>query len=211
MSGIAESCIDLRCGVEHLSPVGDLLHSDEFDSKSFVRNFIAWWYSYFAYDSGNTGTNVSGVSVPLVPAYYRNSGRNMGGTDGLYFVAGAGDASCGIVVGSGSEEPSANDYALNSKITHGTSTGELMYGMVVDVNPASTPMLAKYSRSFVNEGVASVPVREVGIIASTVQYYYNGSVELSAQRVLIVRDVLDPVVVMNPGDIVNFYYTINME
>ena len=71
----------------------------------------------------------------------------------------------GIVVGTGSTEPTRNDYNLESKIPHGTGLGQLYY---YECNVEFGNDYVQAYRAFENQSGEDITIREVGLIA---QYY----------------------------------------
>lgn len=112
----------------------------------------------------------------------------------MAFSSGDNDDSYGIVVGSGSTPVSPDDYALASKIPHGTGAGQIDYNThTVTSSYSDTSSYIEISRSFTNRSGSDIIVREVGLIARSYHTYRNVDI-----RVLVARDVLtNPIVVPN--------------
>lgn len=85
----------------------------------------------------------------------------------LSLVAGAGDANYGVWVGTGTNPVSINDVTLQSKIAHGTGTGQLVYGATSVGVPVVVGSKAVFyvSRTFTNNSGADITVNEVGLVA----------------------------------------------
>jgi hypothetical protein len=104
-------------------------------------------------------------------------------------LAPSGNDSYGIIVGSGTTPFSMNQYALASKIPHGTGSGQLSYGpssfddFGVDTSVSPPVYRFRLVRSFSNASTSNVTINEVGLAVSqtvgNTSYYY-----------LIARDVL---------------------
>jgi len=84
-------------------------------------------------------------------------------------IAGASGADTrGLVVGTGTNAVTIADYALQTKIAHGISAGQLQYGSHTFIAPVTTGSNNDWyaSRSFTNGSGGSITVNEIGI------YYY---------------------------------------
>jgi len=162
-------------------------------SKSFVQNF-AITYIAFMTNTTQKVTQTDGITASIVPSL---SAEAVYFTPSLSFAAGDNDDTNGIWVGSGSTPVSPTDYKLESKIPHGTSTGQLDYDpQTVTASYGTSTSYVEIVRSFVNRSGADVIVREVGIVA----YHYTKTQAgvTSQARELIARDVLpNPILVPN--------------
>jgi len=162
----------------------------EREAHSFVENFIRILRSILG-DVNETGVKVDGSSVTI----YR--------TDELSdyrVIAGAGDDSFGIVVGTGTTPPAPDDHSLESKIPHGTSAGQLDYGAtgVSTVAVRDNSIFIYIDRTFTNLSGADIDISEVGLITYT------------AKWLLLARDVFSPPVTVADGAAVTIRYTIKV-
>jgi len=180
------------------------------ESKSFLKNFGI----VLAGMLKNTGagdarkfvvvTNTAGASANV---YVEDSF----GTDVRYFgvmgfYAGDNDDSYGILVGSGSTPVSPSDYALASKIPHGTGSGQLDYDTHnVLSGYGDTSGYVEIYRSFVNKSGGDVVVREVGLVARSI----DGAVP-SDVRYLIARDLLPSPITVKPLGSLTVKYRISL-
>jgi len=84
---------------------------------------------------------------------------------------------------------SKNDYSLGSKISHGTGSGQLLYGASTfeTVTDTDTTSYFRITRVFTNNSGASVTVKEIGIVI--MHSIVSDSTSYTAYF-LIVRDVL---------------------
>ena len=163
-------------------------------SKSFLRNFGLVLAGMLKNNGdGSTTKNISGVidttgasQSVVVEAY---NGSTVTWFKVMSMLSGDNDDSYGIIVGSGSDPVSPTDYKLASKISHGTSTGQLDYETHSVVSSYSdTSSYVEFSRTFVNKTSSDIIVREVGIVA----------LNISNVRYLVVRDVLPAPVKVKP-------------
>jgi hypothetical protein len=179
-------------------------------TKSFLKNFG----SVLAGMLKNTGagdaakyasvTNTAGASAnAIVEDYVTYTGWSFGP---MTFNAGDNDDSYGIQVGSGSDPVSYNDYKLASKISHGTSTGQLDYETQSVVSSYSdTSSYIEISRSFINKTSSDVIVREVGLVARS--WDTGRGVDT---KFLVVRDVLPAPVKVKPLGSLTVRYRVSL-
>ena len=114
-------------------------------------------------------------------------------------MAGAGDDTFGIVVGTGDTPVTADDYNLASKIAHGTGAGQLSYGAVTLYDPFVSDYTVKQriARSFTNNSGADITVKEIGLIVKT---------SVDNYLVMIIRDVITPLTIPDGGKSMIRYY-----
>jgi len=115
----------------------------------------------------------------------------------LRALAGADDI--GIVVGSGTTEPTRNDYNLESQIPHGTGTGQLYY---YECNVDFGDDYVQACRTFENQSGADITINEVGLIAQ----YYDYDLTASAYA-LIARSLFT--LTIPAGGSATIYYKIS--
>jgi VIT1/CCC1 family predicted Fe2+/Mn2+ transporter len=160
---------------------------------------------------GSTGKTISGVldmtgasKSVVVEAYH---GVTTTTFKVMSMMAGDNDDSYGILVGSGSDPVSPTDYRLASKISHGTSMGQLDYETHSVVSSYSdTSSYVEFSRAFVNKTSSDIIVREVGIAAHS----YSSVVGPVDTKYLIVRDVLPAPVKVKPLGSLTVRYRISL-
>jgi hypothetical protein len=132
---------------------GKLLKKWVQEGRSWVKWFLFLLYIYMA-QSSFTITKTDGSSVSQSPAVGM-----------LSIAAGWGSDTAGIVVGTSDLAWSIEQYKLDSKISHGNGSGQLLYGVttVDDVTPMTNGYRIFVSRVFNNNSGSSVIVKEVGI------------------------------------------------
>lgn len=121
---------------------------------------------------------------------------------GCSMLAPAGVDSYGIVVGTGTTNPSLDDYNLESKIPHGTESGQLSYGDTTkyDYSESGSVVVDQgCQRSFDNNSGADITVNEIGLIAT---------INIGGQNVnvLLMRDVISATTIPNGGRLTVKYY-----
>ncbi len=149
-------------------------------SKSFVRQFLELLWIQAGQINENLLYELRDTSNVLenVAAIVRILAAN----------ALAGDATFGIVVGTGAVAPTINDYALGTLIPHGIGVGppvQLQYSAVVFAVPVSDATTSQFTitRDFANgSGVAAI-VNEIGLYVKGYRYDTN-------YYFLAIRDVI---------------------
>ena len=178
---------------------GKVIEHRREESKSLVKNFLLLLNAAFkldyssVVDTGGTARNAS------ARCYWHVSWCNGGGGytvtyyTGWTVLAGEGDDTFGIVVGTGDTPVTADDYNLESKIAHGTGAGQLSYGavtlydpVVVDANKVKQQII----RSFTNNSGADITVKEIGLIVKTSHDNY---------LVMVIRDIITATTVPDGG------------
>jgi hypothetical protein len=184
---------------------GERIYRLETRSKSFLQNFAKVFTKMLESVASAYGNYVSATVVDTTGAssaanteWYAGSANDGGGTP-MGMSAPDNDDSYGVVVGSSSTPVSPTDYALATKIAHGTGAGQLDYGpATVASSYGTTSSYAEIARTFLNASGSDVTVREVGIIARSYWKTYGGVA--NNVKYLIARDILpSPVKVPNLG------------
>ncbi len=170
-----ELSVALMCEVFKYDPVAKRIKEKIYknDLDPLMTFIIDAWYGRHSNQSVTIkNTSGSNYSYPT-PDYFYSSG---------YF--GVGDDVHGIVVGSGTGAPSYSDYALGTKILHGTTSGKLYYydctwNTYGFTSPTKKRQLV-WQRQFKNGSGADLTVNEIG-------YYYVGNY---IQTFMFCRDVI---------------------
>lgn len=120
-------------------------------------------------------------------------------------LAPAGEDNYGILVGSGSTAFDVDQYKLDSKISHGTGSGQLSYGEQSIVDYSSSH--EQWQRSFDNNSGGDITVYEIGMACKTSKLY-DGTPEI--HYILLARDVITATTVPNGGRLtVKYTFRIN--
>lgn len=156
-------------------------------SRSYVIQFLRWLFQVNRGASDVAVTDTGGVSrtIGLVNPAYDNIG---------YVMAGAGDDTFGIQVGTGTATPTNTDYSLQSKITNGTGPGQLVYGSQQATDPAITAagnVDFLLTRDFTNGSGATITVKEIGVVIRVRDKDGYFRFFLILRDVVTPRDVLD--------------------
>jgi len=172
--------------VRIINPKGRLVKEHRFKSRSFLLNYAKIMGAILGMRS-DTAKNEAGVET-AVYGYCPT-----GGADTSFKAevkAGEGDDSYGIVIGLSDTPVSIEDYALGSKITHGTGTNQMEYKTCSVSSVSYTPDWARViiSRDFLNLSKADIEVKEIGLMIHN--YVLQTSSVLADFKGLILRDVL---------------------
>jgi hypothetical protein len=146
-------------------------------SRSFVQQWIQGMRALLTYANE---ANVRNTANALVNHSYA----------GMYIKAALGDATLGVVLGTGDTPVTISDYKLETQIAHGNGAGQLYHAiMVFDAfEVVGSTARFKSKRLFSNNSGNTITVKESGLYGS----------DTSANRFCYVRDVL-----ASPQDILN--------
>lgn len=155
-------------------------------SKSFVRQFLQLLWIKCQLLDGSSAPSIV-VSTLGDVSSVRNSSYLLAAN------AAVNDDDYGILVGSGSTAPALGDYALETKIDHGTGAGQLQYSAVTFGAPTSDATTSQFTitRDFANASGGDVVVRELGLAVWALMATYADTYHL------VIRDVITPLTVPN--------------
>ena len=159
-------------------------------AHSFVGNFIRCLAVQFA--SGKEAiTDVGGNAVNPYP-YQSN----------LKAGAASGDDNFGIQVGTGTNAVSINDNALQTKIVHGTATGQLQYGGVTfgATSCDTSKCECTITRDFANGSGGDITVNELGLVLQMI--------DVTSKNILVARDVVSGGIAVANGQTLTVNYKI---
>ena len=183
------------------------------EAKCFVRNFLRMMRYLFR---NGFVLNCNNWVLPpplyedirnLSGAIVQTSGRFLTGGSNPYpfsyagaFVAdgAAGDAGKGIVMGTDATPVTNDDYKLGAIIPHGTGAGQMSYDAVAfaPMSIAGNVLTIPISRMIANNTANPITFNEIGL------YTVGGA------SMMILRDVISPAVVINPGEATLIAYRI---
>jgi len=124
-------------------------------SRSFVRQFLELLFMQFQAMPYNDNIVIRNTSNVLVDVAATN----------LTFAceANAADDSYGIVVGTGTNTPTINDYALQTQIAHGVGTTQMQYGDVAFGLPTNDASMSQMTVTRDFAANANITVYEIGL------------------------------------------------
>jgi len=188
---------DLELELEIRDRNGKIIHKETRKAESFVQNFLNFLAGCLA-KQDRSPWDVNNVAQLISPYISPASGVDVE-MEIMNVLAGDGEDAYGIVVGSGTTSPGATDYNLESKITHGVSSGQLQYGAVEleAFGLTDNTTYLQFKRVFTNGSGADVTVNEIGLIAKW--YRKVGTDEQGPYYFLLIRDVLASSVIVPDG------------
>ena len=136
---------------------GQLKNFTRHEANSFPRYIVDQIYAFLsgaAYTNGGLDTGGSTRTLAFGP------------NPAMSALGAAGDATMGIVVGTGTNAVTIADRSLQTLIAHGTGAGQLSYGTVTFPQaPTVTGSTKNFTmqRTFTNNSAGSITVNEVGI------------------------------------------------
>jgi hypothetical protein len=160
---------------------GKLLEKRKFPSHTYVVPFFTLLDAHFAVRD-MVITKIDGTSAAT------SIGNTYAAWD-FQVNAGYGDTSKGIVIGTSDFPYSPTQYKLQSIISHGSSSGQMLYSVQTIDQPqmVTDGYRLVLSRVFTNVSGASITVKEIGVYMTA---YNVGSL-------MMARDVITPVIVAN--------------
>jgi len=194
--------------VEVRGPDGKVVQRGKCEMRSFLNNLLrifeglmkAIGGAALTYSGTVASTTViapDGTSKTVWTEWYApdtaTSYFYAGGTP-MALKAGDNDDSYGIIVGSGTISVALDQYSLASKISHGTSAGQLDYDPMtvedlgLDTSVSPPVYRFRFIRTFKNLSGGSININEVGLAARS---YWKDYVYIRQDvKYLIARDVL---------------------
>jgi len=183
--------------IELYDKSGDLLFKQKKPVRSFLYN---WTKALYGLSYGDCQSQAATL-------------KDTGGTDRAYpnlynenrpvfrFTSVEGETTFGILVGNGTTEVTLDDYNLASKIAHGTGAGQLYYyeTNTHHYTDSDRSYLEVY-RLLLNKSSSNVTVSEVGLA------FYEMDVSGSTYFFLILRDLVDPAVTVEPAQTLQVKY-----
>jgi len=179
---------------------GKLISKHRQPCRSLLANFIRMLGAMLSAKGGYTGTvggtkascsvkKYDGTEGTAYTEWYTTTYTYGGGTP-MGAKAPDDDDSYGIMVGSGTKTVEIDDYSLESKISHGTGSGQLDYDThTISISEEAGQVKVEITRTFKNVSGTTVTVSEVGL---GVRNYWKQSTGVAKDlKFLIVRDVLD--------------------
>jgi len=159
------------------------------ESKSFVKAFIQI-----------LALNIGSLTISIIDT--GNIVRTMTATRTCDMTGSANLSTKGLVVGSGLNAVTINDYQLQTKIAHGITAGTLQYGASTVALPSFTTTTGTIivTRVFSNGSGNTITINEIGIYA-----FCNNS----SRYFCVARDIPTPIVLAN-GEQLTLNYTIGV-
>jgi len=178
---------------------GTVRERREMKSESFVRQFldllivqmegVPWVQPLDVRDTGNVLRQVTSGKVT--------------------FAANAltGDATFGIVAGTGNTAPTIVDYALQTQVAHGVGASQLQYGNVAYGLPASDATTSSFTitRNFANASGNPITVNEIGLYVKAQEGRFDAGAR-QTRIFMTIRDVLAGGIAVPNGETLTVNY-----
>jgi len=191
---------------------GRLIKKGRGKSHSWLKIVLLMLKGEFATRYAETVGN-GNESIPDQDGNLRNYPFHSGSGYGTYFMnwsalGDTGDINQGIAIGSDDTPNDVNQFGLNSKIAHGSESGQLLYGaMTVEspTNPSGGIWQFRAIRTFTNNSGADVIVKEVGFIVRKFDAAHSG------RSWCLIRDVLDSPITIPDGASFTWRYIFQLQ
>jgi len=197
--------------IEVKDKTGKLLRHYQTPARSWLKAFIVILKGEFATRHG-AAYGQGNVSVVDETGTARGFPRAAGGQPFDYQMnlstsGDAGDVSQGIIVGTSDTPNTLTTYALGGKISHGTGSGQLLYGVetLEDVtNPSGNDLQFRITRTFTNNSGSTITVKEVGLLVK------KHDTSAASRSWLVARDVLPSAVDVPDGATLTIRYVVKI-
>lgn len=170
---------------------GKVIKKRSFRSQSYVLAMLDILYEQMV----NVAMNITdtGGTARSVGAHLNN----------FMVQTNANDSANGLVVGTGTVAVAITDTKLGTQITHGSTSGLLLYGAVTITAPATSGSTRSYTiiRTFTNNSGATITVKECGIYVMALAATY---------KFCAVRDLISGGQAVLNGQALTITYTIGV-
>jgi hypothetical protein len=154
--------VNVQVETEIRSKDGKLIKKSKQEAHSLLKNFACFLYALFGATS-ITRQNTGGGSG----TFYGSRTPGISGENSpMKCNAPSGTDAFGIQVGTSNTTVTRDDYRLGSKISHGSSAGQLAYGSMTVETVDGTPPASRFRliRVFSNNTSDTITVREIGLV-----------------------------------------------
>ena len=197
---------------------GNIVQKGRHEMRSFVNNLLKMIEGFMLCGGSTQSVTITlptGSSKSTYVCWYASGGRSHGGGTPLAAKAADNDDTYGIIVGSGETPVTLNDYSVESKIAHGSGSGQLDYSPVtvedLGLDTIVTPPVYRIRliRTFTNHTPSTITISEVAIYARS---YWKDSAGVAADdKFMIMRDVLSPPYNVPSGGIATVVIDVEVE
>lgn len=177
--------IDMYYDLQVIQNGNILAHAPKQRSHSFNRNAFNWMFSELAaYPFPDVSFGASYISLKDTGGSIRSDSTD-GIADGYNsYVAAVGDATEGIVIGTGAGAESFDGYQLTTKVVHGNGGGQMHYSdseISYAWDGGTLTFTTTLIRYFNNNSGGTIVITEIGLYAKLPVYF-----------AMVTRDLLDP-------------------
>lgn len=179
---------------------------------SWTRNAWNWAFACMTdatgdnsgeFGAGKMSAHQTSASIEDDPsvAAYRGSTTFQGFRGHNTFLSTAG-----MVIGSGDAVFSVNNIDLDGRISHGTSSGQMSYGVAnfPEIGFANNIWTAIWTRTFTNNTAAAITVKECGM------GHFSSFFTSTGRYFLFARDILDIPIDVHPTEVLEIQYRMRM-
>jgi len=199
MREVVKDMSKLKCYIElELRDKGRLIQKRKFASKTYVKQGLMCIQMLMSQRSTISLTDVSGTPRTN---FFTDDGTNYR-ANGAY-----GDLTKGIVIGTSDTPYAYEQYKLQNVINHGSSGGQMLYG----VQTIDAPQLITggyrlvLSRVFTNSSGASITVKEIGLYCM-----FYAAAGPNYFTIMQAREVITPTAVANGQSLtVRYIFTVS--
>jgi hypothetical protein len=156
----------------------ELVYDKEETGNSVVGNIISFLYLKIFQQMANppyaSGCSFYDITNTLVTLATNNNHTSESDATG-------GQTDRGVVLGTGTDPVTVDDYKLQTLIAHGSGAGALLYGVQTNVVPVvgGSPRFMQMVRAFSNGAAGSVVVSEAGFYLRLAANPYTVLIERS--------------------------------
>lgn len=189
---------------------GKLIEKRRIRSHSFTMNFFN-----LLWGSLNCPANPGGPYNELTLTDTGGTSRSIYGcasynaytvVNALGLASPSGNSTYGLVVGSGTQTPTIDDYKLETPIVNGTEAGQLEYGATTVNSPSCSSNICTITivRTFTNGTSNAINVNEIGLVVGW--HGWNASNVKNTYYFLVAHDVLSSSVSIPAGSTLTIRY-----
>lgn len=185
--------LKLIINIKDIDKNGNVFEENEFEANSLVKGFIGNLASQMQQGVNQTVIRTTGYSNPT-----SNNAEN--------FVINAAADFSGIVVGSDNTAVTIDDYALGTKIEHGTGAGQLEYSaneMSTNFTVSGSNAYFEFRRTFTNNSGNDVTIHEIGLYVGNENY-------ISSTQVCIDRTLSTTTVTNGNGKVITYKFQVTV-
>jgi hypothetical protein len=184
-----------------------LLKFKRFKAHSYLKQYIGLLKGLFAhkYAVANSG-NVTVIDDTGVSRTYPKSDGYIHSSS-IPVMADINEGDYGLVIGISDTANTINTFNMGNIITHGSGSGQMLYGGTTienPTNPSGNDWVFRIIRVFTNNSGASITVKEIGI---KVKAQDSGG---GARWFLIARDVISSGVTVPNGSTLTVRYILKI-
>ena len=153
----------------------DNVISKRFYGKSLTGNFLQIIYSIMTQADGDFAVSGAPWSSAINSKDVNGTSRATHNLISFRQNVSAGDLTAGLILGTGTTTPAADDYTIETVIPHGTGSGQLSYQNMAATQGCEIVGLVTslvLQRLFVNSSGAQIDVNEIALYSKQTTYVF---------------------------------------